>query len=293
MSNEIKGIGNSYTAEFWEYDPRLGRRWNLDPRPNVSISPYATLSNNPIWFNDIKGDTTYKFNTGGIFLGMDDLDVTGVVGSIGNYKARRDANGKKFQSWESSVNFTFNDLSIDREQLNSLEVGQKGITIVSDENINWVMSKSDIKRKSMLSRWYFAASESVTEKMDFNLSYTLPSQGVEPQGGGDVKSVEGFGGFMLFGNHHTAFNLNDAGQFLWGQAMNRLGFDYSNAKIGSQSFARTFEFAWDTSADQKAIREGFHYRPKLQTAASAGPFEGLPKQEWRRSNKDEKKTKNN
>src|SRR6478736_3791665 len=34
MSNEIKGVGNSYTAEFWEYDPRLGRRWNVDPMTN-------------------------------------------------------------------------------------------------------------------------------------------------------------------------------------------------------------------------------------------------------------------
>jgi len=25
-SDEIKGEGNSYTALFWEYDPRIGRR---------------------------------------------------------------------------------------------------------------------------------------------------------------------------------------------------------------------------------------------------------------------------
>src|SRR5690606_18721571 len=29
--NEVYGDGNSYTAEFWQYDPRLGRRWNVDP----------------------------------------------------------------------------------------------------------------------------------------------------------------------------------------------------------------------------------------------------------------------
>ncbi|OMP74818.1 RHS repeat domain-containing protein [[Flexibacter] sp. ATCC 35208] len=57
-SNEIKGEGNSYTAEFWEYDPGLGRRWNVDPRPEVSRSPYAVIQDNPIGFNDLKGDTT-------------------------------------------------------------------------------------------------------------------------------------------------------------------------------------------------------------------------------------------
>ncbi len=48
---------NSYTAEFWQYDARIGRRWNTDKRPNVSISPYNCFAGNPIWYNDIKGDT--------------------------------------------------------------------------------------------------------------------------------------------------------------------------------------------------------------------------------------------
>ena len=32
MDNEVNNItGSSYTAEFWQYDSRLGRRWNVDP----------------------------------------------------------------------------------------------------------------------------------------------------------------------------------------------------------------------------------------------------------------------
>jgi hypothetical protein len=48
---------NSYTAEFWEYDARIGRRWNTDPKPDVSFSPYNCFNGNPIWFSDIQGDT--------------------------------------------------------------------------------------------------------------------------------------------------------------------------------------------------------------------------------------------
>ena len=48
---------NITTAEYWEYDSRIGRRWNLDPKPTVGISQYSTFANNPILFNDIKGDT--------------------------------------------------------------------------------------------------------------------------------------------------------------------------------------------------------------------------------------------
>jgi len=49
----------NYTAEFWEYDSRTGRRWNLDPKPVVGISQYATFNNNPIFFSDPLGDTTH------------------------------------------------------------------------------------------------------------------------------------------------------------------------------------------------------------------------------------------
>ncbi|MFY0255161.1 M15 family metallopeptidase [Chitinophaga sp. 30R24] len=61
-SDEIKGEGNSYTAQFWEYDPRIGRRWNLDPKPQISISDYTVLRNNPNYYNDVLGDSIIKFN---------------------------------------------------------------------------------------------------------------------------------------------------------------------------------------------------------------------------------------
>jgi hypothetical protein len=39
------------------YDARLGRRWNLDPKPNFSLSQYSCFENNPIFFNDVDGDS--------------------------------------------------------------------------------------------------------------------------------------------------------------------------------------------------------------------------------------------
>ncbi|WEK34279.1 MAG: hypothetical protein P0Y53_17470 [Candidatus Pseudobacter hemicellulosilyticus] len=66
MSNEIKGFGNSYTAEFWEYDPRIGRRWNIDPVIKVYESPFSAFSGNPIWLIDPNGKDTvlYSWSTG-------------------------------------------------------------------------------------------------------------------------------------------------------------------------------------------------------------------------------------
>ena len=57
MDNEITGLtGTHTTAEFWEYDSRLGRRWNLDPIVKENESPYLCFSGNPIWFSDPAGD---------------------------------------------------------------------------------------------------------------------------------------------------------------------------------------------------------------------------------------------
>ena len=60
--DEISGEGNHNTAQFWEYDTRLGRRWNLDPKPVTSISSYSAFMNNPIVFSDVFGDTSQYYN---------------------------------------------------------------------------------------------------------------------------------------------------------------------------------------------------------------------------------------
>ena len=53
--DEIAGVGNIMTAQFWEYDSRLGRRWNVDPVKKHWESPYATFANNPIYYRDPEG----------------------------------------------------------------------------------------------------------------------------------------------------------------------------------------------------------------------------------------------
>ena len=66
--DEVAGKGNSYTAEFWQYDSRLGRRWNIDPVVKPHRSPYDAFSNNPIIMIDPKGDDDF-FDVYGNFLG--------------------------------------------------------------------------------------------------------------------------------------------------------------------------------------------------------------------------------
>jgi len=54
---EITGDNSHSSAEYWMYDNRLGRRWNLDPKLNNSFNPYACFDNNPLYFLDTKGDS--------------------------------------------------------------------------------------------------------------------------------------------------------------------------------------------------------------------------------------------
>ncbi|MFZ1636009.1 MAG: hypothetical protein WAT43_19145 [Chitinophagales bacterium] len=56
QDNEISSVGNINTAQFWEYDSRLGKRWNMDIIPKHHESPYAVFFNNPILISDINGD---------------------------------------------------------------------------------------------------------------------------------------------------------------------------------------------------------------------------------------------
>ena len=54
---EPKGNGNSYTTEFRQYDPRLGRWLSLDPLMAQFpwMSPYVAFDNNPIYYTDPYG----------------------------------------------------------------------------------------------------------------------------------------------------------------------------------------------------------------------------------------------
>jgi RHS repeat-associated protein len=53
-SDEI-GAGLT-TAMYWEYDSRIGRRWNVDPVLKVWESPYLCFGGNPILYSDLLGD---------------------------------------------------------------------------------------------------------------------------------------------------------------------------------------------------------------------------------------------
>ena len=55
--SEVSGDGNSYTTQFRQYDPRLGRWKSIDPLSAMfpNESPYVGFGNNPVYFVDPLG----------------------------------------------------------------------------------------------------------------------------------------------------------------------------------------------------------------------------------------------
>ncbi len=53
--NEVSGDGNSYTTEFRQLDPRLGRWFSVDPVFQPWQSPYTSMDNDPVNLTDGSG----------------------------------------------------------------------------------------------------------------------------------------------------------------------------------------------------------------------------------------------
>lgn len=64
-SFELNREGNNYTNDGWEYDARLGRRWNTDNVVKHFISPYSAYTNNPIARVDPDGNDDFFINEDG------------------------------------------------------------------------------------------------------------------------------------------------------------------------------------------------------------------------------------
>lgn len=132
--DEISGAGNTMAAEFWEYDTRLGRRWNVDPVVKIYESPYACFSNNPICFIDRNGKDT----TGGFI----------------NPRARED------------FNRTYNELN---DRISGVNKGLEKLKSKSDKK---ELSKREVKNKNSLEnalKGYLAIKETFDEAINNKL----------------------------------------------------------------------------------------------------------------------------
>ena len=127
---------DTYTAEFWQYDSKIARRWNNDPRPNTSISVYAAFAGNPIRFSDKKGDT---------------LDINNDVISLMDIYSLVNSNSKPFIKVQRANGIT--NVSLDFGSRNTQQIQQ---LLSQDEGLNLL---NDLVQSNK--NFFYAASEVV------------------------------------------------------------------------------------------------------------------------------------
>ncbi|MFN9801104.1 MAG: hypothetical protein ACK54P_13895, partial [Bacteroidota bacterium] len=86
--DEINGSGNQLSWGDYGYDPRLGRRWNVDPQWQrlPEQSPYSANNNSPIQYTDPDGEFG--------FLGAAIGAVVGAVVEVGSQVVSNVVQGK-------------------------------------------------------------------------------------------------------------------------------------------------------------------------------------------------------
>jgi hypothetical protein len=153
LADEISGSGNHYTALFGEYDSRLGRRWNKDPKPKTSISEYAVFANNAIWYSDVLLDTlpmTYSslkasYPTTGSPKQMYNI-VGGDVAKAYNDGEAKDPTNNPYANtcalrMSVALNKSGNDLDI---KINNNK-GESMYTLTGGDKKEYALRKNDIK----------------------------------------------------------------------------------------------------------------------------------------------------
>jgi len=268
--DNISGKGNHNTALFWEYDTRLGRRWNLDQKPHPAVSYYASFTNNPIWNIDLLGDTTWNFNSkNGEFLGWTDLDKKENIGKALTITEKIAKDGTKSYDRKEDAVFAFNDLELDRDKILS---GSMKLVFITEDDIDKAMDFNGVKTDEAKKHpWKYIERESrpkgdesiLSGKSSGLLDHFTTSPVVQ---GGQLHVV-------LLPNSKIGIGYNDMdfGNFLWGHAGSMLGFSFmtlanaahlNNAVNGRTDNPGKDIPLLDAAADQRAIFMGAIYPVK-------------------------------
>lgn len=192
----------------------------------------------------------YVFNENGKFVRIDKNNRPAML-VIENSKTRK----KK--------SYSFNDSKVDvADILYNLKLWGdafkdiKFIYFLTNERISKMMNESDVRYRYYFTRRYYALTESIGGKIDFStyhLNVVIAENGYDHIWGFNSISKDK-GPIFLFQGLDTSYNHMDAGNFLWGNAMKKLGFTNQETVDAAKGYNKD-----DSNADIKAINAGYKF----------------------------------
>ena len=282
--NEVYGDGKSYTAEYWQYDSRLGRRWNVDPIKTVNESSYSTNRNNPNFFSDPNGDCPdckdgkYTIQKGDKFWDLE-KNWNMETGTLSKMNPELDPKNLKIGQ-EIRVTLNYQDLpkgtilnsSKSLEGMdNFFHKGAKGVNrikevteddfnnLVKDKAIeydkylqfmNYARSKAMIKANSTggmldMKKYFIINLEQYSN--DFSKWFALQNSISEPA----TRTLFLYKGY--------AYNLNEFGNLLFGAVHAKRGTSLKAVKIFGNIYSKFKNGSNDEKAEAEAIERGYGY----------------------------------
>jgi RHS repeat-associated protein len=270
-----------YSTALRSLDPQLGRWWQLDPKPGLGESPYASMGNNPILRNDPLGDTAVYFRPDGSFWKFVDdgkKKFTGVFFQKSAITSTYEKDGEKYQvtTYSQGIKFKFNDPKNDVQAIKNGVINR--VQILTKADIEKQVDRSGVNSSAAQKSPYSYANDNSTAggKMDYAVKGALA---------GDLKKNT----FYLYNsnpsgaiNNYIGYNIADIGNFMWGWGIATLGIGNETAAAGAEYnhifHARRgkdktdlFDFGpgtygppgwFDSSDDQQAIQNGWNASPR-------------------------------
>ena len=136
--DEVKGAGNSYTTEFRQYDPRIGRWLSIDPLASKAPdwSPYRAFFDNPIVYTDPNGlyETKREAKKAQKEAKQSGLNTGEIYGKKGDYvfNANTDNDYWTFKNTTDFSNYTQTTASQEKSTLEQFKIGMSTVGTLND-----------------------------------------------------------------------------------------------------------------------------------------------------------------